>query len=151
MNKFKALGKKVTQPNKPHKNILEVFPNKAKNLFLIPLLCNEFTSLGPENSQPDFATFEIIYVPKNKIVESKSLKIYLQSYRNTVSFYEDTVNNIFNDLWTVTDPSFMRIIASFNTRGGIGIKPLVQKFSEQISETEHQEIWELIESWDSGK
>ncbi len=148
--KFKSLGHETKGfPNKPDKNILEVFDNQhPKSLYLVPLVCNEFTSICPMTGQPDFAKFEIVYVPRIKMVESKSLKLYFFSFRNHGEFHEEVVNRIFNDLWDLMNPKFMRIFADFNVRGGIAIKPLVQKFSKDASAAQKQTILEMLESWD---
>ena len=148
--KFKSLGhNKIKLPTKPDAKILETFNNQHEDsVYLVPLICNEFTSICPITGQPDFAKFEIVYVPRVKMVESKSLKLYLFSFRNHGEFHEDVTNRIFKDLWNLMNPKFMRIIGDFSVRGGIAIKPLVQKFSED----ENQEtIMLMLNSWDSAK
>lgn len=153
--KFKNLG--VTKkgfPNKPDKNILECFDNQHQNsLYLVPLICTEFTSICPITGQPDFGSFEIVYVPSVKMVESKSLKLYLFSFRNHGEFHEDVTNRIFKDLWNLMKPKFMRIIGNFNVRGGIGIKPLVQRFADDIKDSPKaiNEIDMMLQSWDNAK
>jgi 7-cyano-7-deazaguanine reductase len=139
---FKHLGSNKTfLPAKPNKNILEVFNNQhPKSLYLVPLLCHEFTSICPITGQPDFAQFEIVYAPRIKMVESKSLKLYLFSFRNHGEFHEDVTNRIFNDLWQLMSPRFMRIIGDFNVRGGISIKPMVQKLGADINRSNHSQI-----------
>ena len=151
--KFKSLGHKKTKlPTKPSIKILETFNNQHKNsLYLVPLVCNEFTSICPITGQPDFAKFEIVYVPRVKMVESKSLKLYLFSFRNHGAFHEDVTNRIFNDLWKLMDPKFMRIFGDFSVRGGIAIKPLLQKFAADVKQSDHQEIIEMLQSWDGTK
>jgi 7-cyano-7-deazaguanine reductase len=152
MKKFKSLGKKTKYPNQPSKNILETFTNQHQdNLYLVPLVCQEFTAICPITGQPDFATFEIVYTPRVKMVESKSLKLYLFSFRNHGIFHEEVTNRIFNDLWNLMDPKFMRVIGNFSPRGGIAIKPLVQKFAPDILEKEHKNILEMLQGWDSSK
>ncbi len=84
------------------------------------------------------------------MVESKSLKLYLFSFRNHGEFHEDVTNRIFKDLWKLMDPQFMRIIGDFSVRGGIAIKPMVQKFSEDSSAV-HGLILEMINGWDTAK
>jgi 7-cyano-7-deazaguanine reductase len=152
-SKFKNLGViKKGFPNKPDKNILETIDNKhPSNLYLVPLLCTEFTSLCPVTGQPDFGKFEIVYVPAKKMVESKSLKLYLFSFRNRGEFHEDVTNRIFNDLWELLRPKFMRVIGDFNVRGGITIKPLVQKFCDDVKPAEEKSILQMLQSWDSAK
>ena len=150
--KFKKLGShKPKLPTTPSINILEVFDNQHQDsVYLVSLMCNEFTSICPITGQPDFARFEIIYVPRVKMVESKSLKLYLFSFRNHGAFHEDVTNRIFKDLWKLMDPKFMRIIGDFSVRGGISIKPLVQKFAEDSAKEEKQ-ILQQIKSWDASK
>jgi 7-cyano-7-deazaguanine reductase len=151
--KFKNLGlKKRGFPNKPNLNILETFQNRhPDNLYLVPLICTEFTSICPITGQPDFGSFEIVYVSDKKMVESKSLKLYLFSFRNHGEFHEDVTNRIFKDLWKLLQPKFMRIIANFNVRGGIAIKPLVQKFSDDVKPVSERSILQMLESWDNAK
>lgn len=153
MEKFKHLGKKQFGfPDKPDKNILEAFDNQHRDsIYLVPLVCNEFTSICPITGQPDFAKFEIVYAPRVKMVESKSLKLYLYSFRNHGEFHEDVTNRIFKDLWGLMDPRFMRIFGDFNVRGGIAIKPLVQKFAKDTSPVKKQEILQMLKSWDRKK
>jgi 7-cyano-7-deazaguanine reductase len=149
---FKSLGKKVKLPTKPSSKILESFNNQhPENLYLVPLICNEFTSICPITGQPDFAQFEIVYVPRIKMVESKSLKLYLFAFRNHGEFHEDVSNRIFNDLWNLMNPKFMRLIGNFTVRGGIAIKPLVQKFASDDTPSTHSQILEMLNSWDNSK
>jgi 7-cyano-7-deazaguanine reductase len=151
--KFKNLGAaKKGFPSKPNKNILESFNNRhPDSLYLVPLICAEFTSICPVTGQPDFGKFEIVYVPGKKMVESKSLKLYLFSFRNHGEFHEDVTNRIFNDLWGILWPKFMRVIGDFNVRGGIAIKPLVQKFSDDVKPAAEKSILQMLQSWDSAK
>jgi 7-cyano-7-deazaguanine reductase len=152
MKKFKALGNKSSKiPTKPSINILEAFDNQHQDaLYLVPLICHEFTAICPMTGQPDFASLEIVYVPRIKMVESKSLKLYLFSFRNHGEFHEEVTNRIFKDLWKLMDPKFMRIIANFSVRGGIAIKPLVQKFAGDVDTAAHQEILEMMSAWDNS-
>lgn len=151
--KFKSLGKKGKGfPSKPSIKILETFDNQhPDSLYLVPLMCGEFTSICPITGQPDFASLEIVYAPRVKMVESKSLKLYLFSFRNHGEFHEDVTNRIFKDLWKLMDPKFMRIIANFSVRGGIAIKPLVQKFADDVEADDHQRVLEMLSSWDTAK
>lgn len=149
---FKSLGKKVKLPTKPDAKILETFNNQHSDaLYLVPLVCTEFSAICPITGQPDYANLEIVYSPRVKIVESKSLKLYLFSFRNHGEFHEDVINRIFKDLWNLLEPKFMRIIGNFNIRGGIAIKPLVQKFGVNITPEEHQELLEMMLGWDNSK
>ncbi len=155
MNKpaFKSLGnKKTVYPTKPDKQILETFDNKhPDSLYLVTLDCTEFTSICPITGQPDFGRFEIVYAPNVKMVESKSLKLYLFSFRNHGEFHEDVTNRIFKDLWDVMNPKFMRVFGDFNIRGGIAIKPLVQKTAGNITPETKTDILHMLESLDRKK
>lgn len=106
----------------PSKN-LEAFPNRTPDRFyLVTLDTEEFTCLCPKTGQPDFATIKVQYVPDQKVVESKSFKLYLWSYRNEGAFHEHVVNQILDDLVKTLDPHWMKVTGVFNIRGGIGIK-----------------------------
>jgi 7-cyano-7-deazaguanine reductase len=91
--------------------------------YFVKFNCPEFTSLCPITSQPDFATMYISYIPNQKIVESKSLKLYLFSFRNHGDFHEDCVNIIMNDLIKLLDPRYIEVWGKFTPRGGISIDP----------------------------
>lgn len=109
---------KAAQPSKK----LEAFPNRTPGRFyLVVLESNEFTCLCPMTGQPDFATIRVEYVPDAKVVESKSFKLYLWSYRNEGAFHEHVTNQILDDLVKVLDPHWCRVTGTFNIRGGIGI------------------------------
>jgi 7-cyano-7-deazaguanine reductase len=106
---------------KPSKQ-LEAFPNRTPDrMYLVTLETSEFTCLCPKTGQPDFATIRVQYVPDAKIVESKSFKLYLWSYRNEGAFHEHVINRILDDLVMTLDPHWMRVTGIFNIRGGIGI------------------------------
>jgi 7-cyano-7-deazaguanine reductase len=85
--------------------------------------CPEFTSLCPITGQPDFATIYISYIPDSKMLESKSLKLYLFSFRNHGAFHEDCVNIILNDLVELLKPRYIEVAGKFLPRGGISIDP----------------------------
>ncbi|MEI7907268.1 MAG: preQ(1) synthase [Bacteroidota bacterium] len=107
--------------SEPQKN-LEIFPNHhAGRNYTITLTTDEFTTLGPVNRQPDFATLQIEYVPDTFIIESKSLKLYLQAFRNEETFYEHVVNVILDDLVAVLKPRRCKVTAAYAVRGGIAI------------------------------
>ncbi|WP_249870041.1 preQ(1) synthase [Oceanobacillus saliphilus] len=91
--------------------------------YFVKFNCPEFTSLCPITKQPDFATMYISYIPNKKIVESKSLKLYLFSFRNHGDFHEDCVNIIMNDLIALLDPKYIEVWGKFTPRGGISIDP----------------------------
>ena len=104
--------------------VLETFPNKHPYRdYFVKFNCPEFTSLCPITGQPDYATIYISYVPNIKMVESKSLKLYLFSFRNHGGFHEDCVNMIMKDLIKLMDPKYIEVTGFFVPRGGISIYP----------------------------
>lgn len=106
----------------PH--LLESFINKHQdNDYWVRFTCPEFTSLCPITGQPDFAEIRIAYIPAVRMVESKSLKLYLFSFRNHGDFHEDCVNVIMKDLIRLMDPKYIEVIGIFTPRGGISIHP----------------------------
>ncbi len=99
---------------------LETFENQfADRDYRIEIVAPEFTSVCPKAGQPDYGTITINYIPNKLCIELKSLKLYLQSYRNEGIFYEHVTNTILDDLAAVTRPRFMKITAAFSARGGI--------------------------------
>jgi len=115
-------GTKYTYTYDPE--ILEVFDNKHPgNDYFVKFNCPEFTSLCPITGQPDFATIYISYVPDEKMVESKSLKLYLFSFRNHGDFHEDCMNIIKKDLIKLMNPRYIEVWGKFTPRGGISIDP----------------------------
>ena len=115
-------GTKYTYTYDP--DILEVFDNKhPDNDYFVKFNCPEFTSLCPITGQPDFATIYISYIPGPKMVESKSLKLYLFSFRNHGDFHEDCMNIIMKDLIKLMDPKYIEVWGKFTPRGGISIDP----------------------------
>jgi 7-cyano-7-deazaguanine reductase len=107
----------------------------------------------PITNQPDHAKIEIIYVPNEDMVESKSLKLYLFSFRNNGEFHEDVINRITNDLFAIMNPKYIRVFGDFASRGGIAIKPLVEKWNplhglRGYSPVESSTIVRLVEMWD---
>lgn len=104
--------------------VLETFVNKhQENDYWVKFNCPEFTSLCPITGQPDFATIYISYVPDVRMVESKSLKLYLFSFRNHGDFHEDVVNIIMKDLIKLMDPRYIEVWGKFLPRGGLSIDP----------------------------
>ncbi|WP_054950740.1 preQ(1) synthase [Numidum massiliense] len=104
--------------------VLEAFDNNYPDRdYFVKFNCPEFTTLCPKTGQPDFATIYISYIPDQKMVESKSLKLYLFSYRNYGGFHEDSVNMIMNDLIELMDPRYIEVWGKFTPRGGISIDP----------------------------
>ena len=136
-NDFKSLGHKVNYDPTYNKDILECFENEQENEYIIKLDCFEFTSLCPITHQPDFGCIKIAYVPDKYCVESKSLKLYLFSFRNTGIFHEDVVNVILNDFIELLNPKYLEVTGEFNSRGGISIKPYA---NYGIENTKFEEI-----------
>jgi len=100
--------------------LLETFENQFPSRdYCIEIVCPEFTSVCPKTGQPDYGTLTISYTPDQKCVELKSLKFYLQAYRNEGIFYEHITNVIFDDLVGTLEPRWLKIVATFNARGGI--------------------------------
>ncbi len=100
--------------------ILETFENQHPGRdYVIEIVCPEFTSACPKTGQPDFGTLTITYTPNSRCVELKSLKFYLQSFRNERIFYEIATNRIFDDLIAVLEPRTLEVVAAFTPRGGI--------------------------------
>jgi 7-cyano-7-deazaguanine reductase len=124
MKKIKSEYKDLTllgHNAKPGKK-LEAFPNRAtQRYYLVILETDEFTCVCPITGQPDFATIRVEYVPDKKIVESKSFKLYLWSYRNEGTFHEHVINKILDDMIKAVNPHWCKVTGVFNIRGGIGI------------------------------
>ena len=121
---LKALGKKTVYRQDYAPEVLEAFDNKhPENDYWVRFNCPEFTSLCPITGQPDFAEIRIGYIPDVKMVESKSLKLYLFSFRNHGAFHEDCVNIIMKDLIKLMDPKYIEVTGFFTPRGGISIHP----------------------------
>ena len=111
----------------PSRDLLETFENPyPQRNFLIDTVAPEFTSMCPKTGQPDFATLTITYIADKVCFELKSLKLYLQQYRNFGAFYECVTNMILDDLVTVTQPRWMKIEAAFTPRGGIRTTVIVE-------------------------
>ncbi|MBN8620552.1 MAG: NADPH-dependent 7-cyano-7-deazaguanine reductase QueF [Anaerolineae bacterium] len=101
---------------------LETFPNQHPGRhYTVTLVCPEFTCVCPMTGQPDFATITIRYIPDQRIVESKSLKLYLWSYRNEGVFHEHVTNQILDDLVAALDPVECHVTGAFAVRGGIAL------------------------------
>jgi 7-cyano-7-deazaguanine reductase len=140
-----ALGKKTVYTfDKPAPELLESFSNQhPENLYVINLHCNEFTSLCPVTGQPDWGKFIVRYVPDKLCVESKSLKLYLFSFRNHGEFHEDVTNRIAKDLFKLMKPRYLQIYGEFNSRGGIAIHPFVALWGKVTPKTS-DEIQKLL-------
>ncbi|MGM9702393.1 MAG: preQ(1) synthase [Prevotella sp.] len=121
---LKSLGQKTKYAMDYAPEVLETFTNRhPENDYWVKFNCPEFTSLCPITGQPDFAEIVIRYIPDVKMVESKSLKLYLFSFRNHGDFHEDCVNTIMKDLIQLMAPKYIEVIGLFTPRGGISIHP----------------------------
>jgi 7-cyano-7-deazaguanine reductase len=124
MENFKNLGNKSDFHFNYDKTVLETFDNKHSDRdYWVKFNCPEFTSQCPITGQPDFATIYISYIPDKKMLESKSLKLYIFSFRNHGAFHEDCVNSIMNDLVELLQPRYIEVLGKFLPRGGISIDP----------------------------
>ena len=105
-------------------SLLEAFNNQhPENDYFVKFNCPEFTSLCPITGQPDFANIIISYVPDLRLVESKSLKLYLFSFRNQGDFHEDIVNTVMKDLVKLLEPKYIEVWGKFLPRGGLSLDP----------------------------
>ena len=126
----------VKYPTQYAPEVLETFINKHPDIeYLVTFTCPEFTSLCPKTGQPDFAKILINYIPRERLVESKSLKLYLFSFRNHGDFHEDCINIIMKDLVKLMDPRYLEVIGLFTPRGGISIYPFAN-----YGDAEHQDM-----------
>ncbi|MCS6838888.1 MAG: preQ(1) synthase [Bdellovibrionaceae bacterium] len=113
-------------------NLLEAITNQhPQKIAWHSFICHEFTSLCPKTGQPDFAKIYINYIPHRLLVESKSLKLYLFSFRNHGDFHEDCVQKICNDLENLIRPRYLEVIGEFTPRGGIAIFPYTQAYAPE--------------------
>ncbi len=121
---LKLLGKDTQYATHYDPSLLETFENQhPDNDYWVQFNCPEFTTLCPITGQPDFAELKILYMPDRRMVESKSLKLYLFSFRNHGDFHEDCVNVIMKDLVSLMDPKYIEVLGLFLPRGGISIYP----------------------------
>ena len=121
---MQQLGRKTEYKSTYAPEVLETFENRHKdNDYWVQFNCPEFTSLCPITGQPDFAEIKILYIPGERMVESKSLKLYLFSFRNHGDFHEDCVNTIMKDLVRLMQPKYIEVVGLFTPRGGISIYP----------------------------
>ncbi len=128
-------------------SLLECFSNHHKEYdYFVKVNCPEFTSLCPKTGQPDFATLYISYVPDQKLVESKSLKLYLFSFRKYGNFHEDIVNTIMKDLIKLLDPKYIEVWGQFLPRGGLSIDPYCN-YGKEGTRWE-QAAWERMKNHD---
>ena len=130
------LGSKETKylTDKPRPELLETFDNQhPKNLYVIPIEYIRFTSLCPKTHQPDGADIHITYIPDKKCVESKSLKLYMFSFRNSGEFMEDIANRIMKDLIKATNPRYIEVYAKFISRGDVFLRPFCNYYKDGVN------------------
>ena len=136
--------------DRPEASILETFANQHPDSpWVVALDCLEFTALCPLTGQPDWGRIHVHYVPAQRCVESKSLKLYLGAYRNHGAFHEDCVNRIADDLVTAMAPRLLRVFGDFRPRGGIAIRPLALRTAPDLGPEERRRCLELVEIHDS--
>ncbi len=150
---LKSLGSEKTEYElsvvKPA--LLESFDNlHPDNDYVVPFVMEheEFTSLCPKTKQPDTARVEVLYVPDKKCLESKSLKLYLFSFRNHGSFHEDCMNQVANNIFNLIQPKYIRVFGEFSPRGGIAIRPIVEKWGAVHTDDEKNTVNRLVDAWD---
>ena len=146
---LKALGRKTEYMMDYNPDVLETFDNlHPDNDYWVQFNCSEFTSLCPITGHPDFAEIKIMYMPDKKMVESKSLKLYLFSFRNHGDFHEDCVNIIMKDLIKLMDPKYIEVLGLFVPRGGISIYPFANYGRPG---TKYEELaWERLKNRNYG-
>ena len=126
LESLKSLGTGSPVPSDYSPAVLECFPNVHPDRdYWVTFTCPEFTTLCPKTGQPDFATLTIRYIPAKRLVESKSLKLYLFGFRNHGDFHEDVVIVIYDDIVALVHPKYIEVIGKFAARGGISIDPFV--------------------------
>lgn len=124
-----SLGSKIKEyPSSYSPQLLEAFPNKNPSQDAwTSFICTEFTCLCPKTGQPDFARIYINYIADKLMVESRSLKLYLFSFRNNGDFHEDCIQKICNDLKQLLQPKYLEVVGEFSPRGGISIFPYTNR------------------------
>ncbi len=126
LKNFKLGQNQTEYPSTYAPEMLEAFANKNPGkIAWTTFVCTEFTSLCPKTGQPDFAKVFVNYIADKKMVESKSLKLYLFSFRNHGDFHEDCVQTICDDLVKLIKPKYLEVVGEFTPRGGIAIYPFV--------------------------
>lgn len=134
LQNFQLGEAKTEYPQTYSPQLLEAFNNKNPDkIAWTSFICTEFTSLCPKTGQPDFAKVFINYIAKDKMVESKSLKLYLFSFRNHGDFHEDCIQKICDDLVELMNPYYIEVIGEFTPRGGIAIYPFAS-FAQKAAE-----------------
>ena len=149
---LQQLGRSTHYPTDYAPQVLETFINKhPDNDYWVQFNCPEFTSLCPITGQPDFAEIRIAYLPDQRMVESKSLKLYLFSFRNHGDFHEDCVNTIMKDLIRLMDPKYIEVTGIFTPRGGISIYPYANYGRKGTRYEQMAEYRMLHHSWEKNK
>lgn len=129
---FKLGSKSTNYPSTYSPKLLEAFDNKNPDkIAWTTFICTEFTSLCPKTGQPDFAKVFINYIADKKMIESKSLKLYLFSFRNHGDFHEDCIQTICDDLIQILNPKYIEVIGEFTPRGGIAIFPFASNANKE--------------------
>ncbi len=124
------LGGKASIPARPEEAVLETFPNPHPGSpYVVRLTAPEFTTVCPLTGQPDFAVLIVDYVPKAALVESKSFKLFLGSFRNHGSFHEDCTVYVHKRLKEAMEPEYLRVVGLWNARGGIAIDVVMESGS----------------------
>lgn len=124
MNELTRPGGETEYKFEYRADLLDTFDNKHPDTdYFVKFNCPEFTTLCPITGQPDFAAIYLSYIPDKKLVESKSLKLYLFSFRNHGAFHEDCVNTILKDLVELMEPKYIEVWGKFLPRGGLSIDP----------------------------
>jgi len=144
---------RVSYPSDYDPSVLETFENAhADRDYMVTFRCPEFTTLCPITGQPDFATMYINYIPNKNMVESKSLKLYLFSFRNHGDFHEDVTNIIMNDLVKLMEPKYIEVRGMFYPRGGISIYPFANWAHPQFGygEIAQKRLFEQLSDLDRG-
>ncbi|MBF0359528.1 MAG: preQ(1) synthase [Oligoflexia bacterium] len=147
LERVTKLGEKITPEFNYAPEILEAFTNKHPNRDAwTSLICTEFTTLCPKTGQPDFAKIFINYIADKSMVESKSLKLYLTSFRQHGHFHEDLIQIICNDLSSLLLPRYLEVVGVFTPRGGISIFPYCNYSNnqEQYKELKNKRLFEYI-------
>lgn len=147
MEKLKNLGRDTGYEFNYQPGALEAFANKHPEYdYFVKFNSPEFTSLCPITGQPDFATIYLSYIPGKKLVESKSLKLYLFSFRNHGAFHEDCMNIIMKDLIVLLEPKYIEVWGKFLPRGGLSIDPYCNYGQP---ETKYEELaWHRMKNHD---
>jgi len=142
---LKNLGSKTVYPKDYDSSVLETFENKHFDSdYMVSFVCPEFTALCPITNQPDFGKIIINYIPDKKMVESKSLKLYLFSFRNHGSFHEDCINVIMKDLVRLMEPRYLEVKGEFMPRGGISIVPFANYANDKYQSLKDSRLFEQL-------